>query len=127
MGFALKVCCVSLLAFVSSIWSIPQEIRSTQSSQIDALIAQLGTRDWEKAVDALVAIGEPAVEPLIAALNREEGFISARSCRALARIGATRAVEAVFAATRSRNGQVRGEAALALEDVKSEKATELLI
>jgi len=127
MGITLRVCFVLLTALFSSIWSFPQEIPPAPSSQIDALIAQLGTRYWEEAVDALVVIGDPAVEPLIAALNREEGFTSARTCRALARIGTPSAVVAVFAAMHSQNVQVRGEAALALQDIKSEKATQLLI
>jgi len=38
---------------------------SNQEKEIDELIGGLGQRDWQKAVDALAEIGEPAVEPLM--------------------------------------------------------------
>jgi len=41
-----------------------------QTEAIAALIDRLETRDWDKAVEELVRIGKPAVDPLIAALDR---------------------------------------------------------
>jgi hypothetical protein len=38
-----------------------------QQAEIATAIERLNGRDWDKAVETLVAIGEPAVGPLIAA------------------------------------------------------------
>jgi hypothetical protein len=118
--------------------------------------------EWEKdervpemAVDALVSIGEPAVEPLIAAFN-ENYSVSEKAADALARIGDSRALEPLIAglgdflkafASCSALGQlsdprarealiaalehevplVRGKAAVVLGDVGDTKAIQPLI
>jgi HEAT repeat protein len=102
-------------------------VPAEQKARIEQSITNLGTRYWDKAVEDLVLIGEPAVEPLIAALRPEVRFISARACLALARIGTPKAVEAVFRALAEGSSEVRSEAAGALPYIGSDRALELLL
>jgi hypothetical protein len=61
--------------------------------RVASLLAQLGTRDDGAAIDALVAIGAPAVKPLLKAV-RAGGRAAGRACEALARTGMPEALEA---------------------------------
>ena len=103
-----------------------QDSQAEQKARIEQHITSLGTRYWDKAVEELVRIGEPAVGPLIAALRPEVQLISARACLALARIGTSRAVDAVFKALDEGSSGVRSEAAGALRYIRSDRAVERL-
>lgn len=98
-----------------------------QTEAIAALIDRLETRDWDKAVEELVRIGKPAVDPLIAALDRTERFTPGRASIALARIGTTKAVEAVYKAAGLPNIQAKNDLMDALGMLKTAKAEELLV
>lgn len=66
--------------------------------QIKNLIAQLDTREWQAAVDSLAALGESAVEPLVAVVLSKDSALdwsAARACYALAQINTPRAAEVV--------------------------------
>jgi HEAT repeat protein len=104
-----------------------QDIQAEQKARIKQHITTLGTRYWDKAVEELVRIGEPAVGPLIAALRPEVQLISARACLALARIGTSQAVDAVFKALDEGSSGVRSEAAGALRYLRSDRAVERLL
>ena len=98
-----------------------------QTEAIAALIDRLETRDWDKAVEELVRIGKPAVDPLIAALDRTERFTPGRASIALARIGTKKAVEAVYKAAGLPNIQAKNDLMDALGVLKTAKAEELLV
>jgi HEAT repeat protein len=76
---------------------------------------------------ALVTIGAPAVEPLIAALTHRRLRVRQQAARALGRIGDARAVEPLIAALGDRVARVRRAAAEALERVGDARAAEPLI
>jgi len=118
---------VSVVILAGCVATIAQDIQAEQKSRIAPLIATLGTRDWDKAVEALVQIGEPAVGPLIAALRPEVRFTSSRACLALARIGTSKAVDAVFEALEQGSAEVRIEAAGALRHIRSDRALDRLL
>jgi HEAT repeat protein len=92
-----------------------------------ALIDRLETRDWDKAVEELVRIGKPAVDPLIAALDRTERFTPGRASIALARIGTTRAVKAVYQAAERPEARPTNDLMEALGAIRTAKAEKLLI
>ena len=108
-----------------------------EREKVDELIGKLGQGDWRNAVDALVQIGEPAVEPLIHTLQDrsiETWSVHARAVDILAKIGSQRAVEAVVEAVREPplpgdgglNPYVRGSAILAVAELKPKKAANIL-
>lgn len=103
----------------------PNDARQTEA--ITALIARLETRDWDKAVEELVRIGKPAVDPLIVALDRTERFTPGRASIALARIGTKKAVEAVYKAAERSDIQAKNDLMEALGILKTAKAEGLLI
>ena len=113
---------ISAMILGSSGLVIRSDIEAEQKVRIDQLISNLGTRYWDKAVEELVQIGEPAAGPLIAALRPEVRFTSSRACLALARIGTPKAVEAVFQALAEGSAEVRSEAAGALRCIGSDRA-----
>jgi hypothetical protein len=93
--------------------------------KVDELIGRLGQGDWQDAVDSLVQIGEPAVEPLISTLqdrNIKTWIIHARAANALAKIGSQQAVEALA----DDDWMVSDQAAVALTKIESQKVIELL-
>ena len=63
---------------------------------------------------ALGKIGEPAVEPLIAALKDSVGDVRRTAAEALGKVGDRRAVEPLIAALKDSDDYVRREAAEAL-------------
>jgi len=102
-----------------------------KGEKIEELISRLGHRDFQNAVDALVKIGEPAVEPLIRTL-RDRGIkawvVHARAADALAGIGSYRAVEAVVMSLEDDrlNPYVRGSVAMIIAELKLKEAAEVL-
>ncbi len=80
-----------------------------QEDGVTKLIQKLKDRDpniQEEGVAALVKIGEPAVEPLISALNDKDLRVRMRTARVLGEIKDGRAVEILNAAVKDRNLEV---------------------
>jgi HEAT repeat protein len=103
-----------------------------EREKVDELIGKLGQGDWQNAVDALVKIGEPAVEPLIRTLqdrNIKTWAIHARTVDVLAKIGSQQAVDAVIKSIEDSglNPYVRAAAARSLGQIKAENAADSLI
>lgn len=68
------------------------------NAKIERLTAQLGTSQWEAAVDSLADIGEPAVPALINRVQSKElstDWIGARACYALAKMKSPEGIEVV--------------------------------
>jgi HEAT repeat protein len=102
-----------------------------EREQVEELIGKLGQGDWQDAVDALVKIGEPAVESLIHTLqnrNIKLWVIHARAVDALAKIGTQQAINAVVKSVEDigLNPYVRGSAALIVAELKPTGAVEVL-
>jgi len=93
--------------------TLPAEQRKI-SSLIDDL-RDVFRRD--SAIESLVEIGEPAVEPLIQALKDEDSFVREGAAEALGKIGDKRAVEPLIHALNDEDWQVRWEAAEALDEL----------
>lgn len=102
-----------------------------EREKVDELIDTLGQGDWRNAVDALVQIGEPAVEPLIRMLQDRSikpWNVHARAVNALAKIGSPRAVDAVVKSLEDAglNQYVRGSVVLTVAELKPKEAAEVL-
>jgi HEAT repeat protein len=102
-----------------------------REKKIRDLIQRLGERDWQDAVTALVEIGDPAVEPLIRTLKDRSvktWAIHARSINVLAKIKTQRAIKAIIESLKDPelNQYARGFAVMAIADLKSERAVEVL-
>ncbi len=81
---------------------------------------------WE-ASNALASIGEPAVEPLIAALSDTDSRVRDWAAYALGRIGDPRAVEPLIAVLSDTDKFARASAALALGRIGDPRGVEPLI
>ena len=79
------------------------------------------------AAKALVSIGVPAVQPLIAALGDGDEDVRRAAAGALGQIGDPRAVEPLIAALRDKNSDVRRRAAEALGKLRDARAVDPLI
>ena len=71
---------------------------SGSEKRIQELIKQLDSRAWDRAAKELVQIGEPAVDPLLRALNQNSHWISARACNPLSEIMSEKAVNGLLRA-----------------------------
>jgi HEAT repeat protein len=118
---------VLFILFGSDLLSAQGE-ESQRADTIKDLISVLDTRNWDRAVEELVKIGEPAVYPLLLELRSHSRLTSPRSCYALTRIGTQEAVEAVMEVLKNTQSpaMVREYAAHALGDVKSDPSIHLL-
>ena len=104
----------------------PNVERLREKKDVKGLIKALRHEDVRKeAAEALVNIGEPAVEPLIQALKDEYSDVREEAARALGRIGDKRAVEPLIQALKD-NIDVQRRAAWALRKI-GEPAVEPLI
>lgn len=81
----------------------------------------------EAAIEALVSIGEPSVEPLIAALGSGSVRTRKNAAWALARVGDGRALLPLIEAMKDSAWQVRASAAAALGEQRDERAIKPLI
>jgi HEAT repeat protein len=94
---------------------------------VEPLIGELQYGGWQ-AAEVLGQIGDTrAVEPLIAALKDEDSFVRWQAAEALGQIGDTRAVEPLIAALKDESKQVRGPAAEALRRIGDARTVESLI
>lgn len=71
---------------------------SISEKRIQELIKQLDSRTWDQAAKELVRIGEPAVDPLLRALNQNSHWISARASSPLSKIQSAKAVDGLLGA-----------------------------
>jgi len=95
---------------------------------VDPLIGVL--RDWPSMYSvgrSLKEIGEPAVEPLIAALTDDNSVVRAAAAKALGSIEDPRAVEPLILALGDEDPQVRKNAVTALRWIQDPRAVEPLI
>lgn len=99
----------------------------TQSdpAQVPALVAALLGRDWDKATERLVEIGEPAVAPLLEELAGG-GQRAQRACLPLARIGTPPALDGVIGVLGHEDERVRIAAAAALRFAPTPRAADAL-
>ncbi|MCC7451480.1 MAG: HEAT repeat domain-containing protein [Anaerolineae bacterium] len=98
----------------------------TDYQQIQALIDKLHPQAWDT-VQALVDIGQPAVEPLLKALHNPNGHIRLGAARVLGRIRDIRAVEPLIGTLKDVDQEVAGAAAQALGQLGDKRAVEPLI
>jgi len=71
---------------------------SGSEKRIQELIKQLDSRAWDRATKELVRIGDPAVDPLLRALNQNSHWISARASNPLSKIRSEKAVDGLLGA-----------------------------
>ncbi|WP_447973086.1 HEAT repeat domain-containing protein [Nitrospira sp. Kam-Ns4a] len=94
---------------------------------LEPLVQQLRSDEFgEDATDALVELGEPAVERLIAALADKDERIRRQAIIALGRIGDRRAVEPLIEKTKDKDWFTRLTAAAALEKIGDERGREAI-
>ena len=81
----------------------------------------------KEAIEALVDIGKPAVEPLIDALNDKDINIQLLAVESLGKIGDERAIEPLIKAFKDGMSLVRSAAVVALRKFKDTRAVETII
>jgi HEAT repeat protein len=79
------------------------------------------------ASDALVQLGKPVVEPLIACLNDQDWKMRLKVAMVLGKLGDARAVEPLIARLKDKEWEVRGNTAFALGKLRDVRAVEPLI
>ncbi len=114
------------------IQSPPQEITEGLRTRIRRLIKKLGTQKNTEAIASLEAIGTPAVEPVIEALDNRYGKIANCAISVLGRIRDPRAVEPLMKKLRyafafTRDGIVLYWTMWSLGEIGDAKAVPLLI
>jgi HEAT repeat protein len=102
---------------------------SESDKRIQELIKQLDSRTWERAAKELVRIGEPAVDPLLRALNQNSHWISARACNPLSKIRSEKAVDGLLEAIDSTklDKRIKRYILQSLGNVESERVLNPLI
>jgi HEAT repeat protein len=113
------------------------QMRARAVPAIPFLISVLDDRIWlgwlgltrtnKEAQEALVKIGEPAVEPLIASLRSKNLKIRVRAAIVLGEIKDLRAVEPLIAALKDKKYLIRASAVAALAQIDDPRAIEPLI
>jgi HEAT repeat protein len=94
---------------------------------LDPLIAQLRNDEFmEYATDALVELGEPAIEHLIAALDDKDENTRKQAIIALGRIKAESAVDALIEKLQDKDWFTRLSAAAALEKIGDQRGREAI-
>src|SRR5215469_11427389 len=105
--------------------------RTPSESQVNGLIAALGSRDWHvrvAAVRALEKLGERApLEPLVAALNDDDGSVRAAAVHALGAFRERAPLERLVAALDDRAWHVRETAVLTLGKLGKQAPKERLL
>jgi len=85
---------------------------------VEPLIAAFKNKSvTESAIDTLVKIGTPTVEPLIAALRDENWYTRWAAAKTLGQIGDTRAIEPLIAALQDKDASVCGTVVTALHRI----------
>ncbi len=97
------------------------------SAQFVSEATDATTSPGVEAAGALVRIGRPSVEDLVAVLGGEDSAIQGHAASVLGEIGDPRAVEPLIAALKDRSPFVSEKAAWALGEIKDRRAVEPLI
>jgi HEAT repeat protein len=102
---------------------------SGSEKRIQELIKQLDSSAWVRATTELVRIGEPAVDPLLRALNQNSHWISARASNPLSKIRSEKAVDGLLKALDNTklDGRIKRYILQSLGNVKSERVLKPLI
>ncbi len=102
---------------------------SGSENRIQELIKQLDSRAWDRAAKELVRIGDPAVDPLLQALNQNSHWISARASNPLSKIQSEKAVDGLLGALDNTKLDVRIRRYIlqSLGNVESERVLNPLI
>ncbi|MHC4206752.1 MAG: HEAT repeat domain-containing protein, partial [Planctomycetota bacterium] len=102
---------------------------SGSEKRIQELIKQLDSRTWDQAAKELVRIGEPAVDPLLRALNQNSHWISARASNPLSKIRSAKAVDGLLEALDNSKLDIRIKRYIlqSLGNVESERVLNPLI
>lgn len=102
---------------------------SGSEKRIQELIKQLDSRTWDRAAKELVRIGDPAVDPLLRALNQNSHWISARASNPLSKIRSEKAVDGLLGALDNTKLDVRIRRYIlqSLGNVESERVLNPLI
>ena len=94
---------------------------------LDPLLAQLRSDEFkEDATEALVELGQPAVEKLVAALKDKDENVRKQAVIALGRIKDSGAVEALIERLQDKDWFIRLTAAAALETIGDERGREAI-
>jgi HEAT repeat protein len=89
---------------------------------LDPLFAQLRNEEFkEAATDALVEVGQPAVERLTAVLNDKDKNVRKHAVIALGDIGVTECVDLLIEATQDEEWEVRLAAIAALDKIGDDR------
>lgn len=125
----LKIACLCLLLSLTLIGNA--EAQQSTDMEIASYIAQLKeAKDWSKARDALVAIGQPAVLPLVKALKEQDVDTRKRAAQVLGRMGgkASDALPALTEMLKGKDLEVRTVSAESLgkiaADLRDAQATD---
>jgi HEAT repeat protein len=94
---SITIIAIVVLLSCSGFGANPGEASSSEK-RIQELIKQLDARAWDRAAKELVRIGDPAVEPLLRALNQNSHWISARASDPLSKIRSDKAVDGLLEA-----------------------------
>lgn len=93
---------------------------------VNGLIENLNDPDWDVRnyiADILVKIGEPALEPLIKALENDNLDIRMEAARVLGRIGNKKALDPLISALKDENVNFRKEVASAIDKIIDKSRT----
>lgn len=93
---------------------------------VNGLIENLNDPDWDVRnyiTDILVKIGEPALEPLIKALENDDLDIRMEAARVLGRIGNKKALDPLVSALKDENVNFRKEVASAIDKIIDKSRT----
>ena len=130
-GVVLVVQILGLLLSIFKKMTTPKVETLKARKDIKGLIKALRYRKDKgvraSAAEALVKIGAPAVEPLIAALKDKDSDVRYAAAKALGEIKDPRAVEPLIAALKDESSSVRRAAAEALGKIGDPRAVEPLI
>jgi len=102
---------------------------SGSEKRIQELIKQLDSRAWDRAAKELARIGDPAVDPLLGALNQNSHWISARASNPLSKIRSEKAVDGLLGALENTKSdeRIRRYILQSLGNVESERVLNPLI
>jgi len=107
----------------------PREEKRDLPSKIENLISSLSDEDSEfndKVIKSLVAIGEPAVDPLIKSFEKKPA-IQHLIIKILGKIGNSAAVDFLNSLVKSKTGEIRLDIARALIDTHDDRVNSSLI
>jgi HEAT repeat protein len=103
------------------------KIRSRKAADRIIVSIKQGIGFRALAIKALVQIGEPAIEPLISALQDADSKMRSSAASALGKIRDIRAVEPLIASLKDEDTSVRQHVASALGEIKDPRVIEPLI